>query len=63
MAISAISSNAGYAANPQPVSSISQHKHGKHHAQSISDVDGQSSSIAAPASSTGKIGSKVDISA
>jgi hypothetical protein len=36
-----------------------QHKHGKHHAQSISDVDGQSSSVA---STAGKAGSKVDIS-
>lgn len=64
MAISGVSAAAGaYAASQQPVQSIDQHKHGKHHAVSISDVDGQSSSVASAPGSTGKIGSKVDITA
>ncbi len=63
MAISGVSSVAAsvYASSAQPVQSSSGHKHGRHHASSISDVDGQSSSVASPSSSTGKIGSNVDL--
>lgn len=60
MVIPAISAAAAY--SPQAVPTIGQHKHGKH-PQSISDVDGQGSSIATAPSSSGKIGSKIDISA
>ena len=64
MAISGVSATAGaYAASQQPVQSIGQHKHGKHQAMSISDVDAQSSSIASAPGTTGKIGSKIDITA
>ncbi|HUZ32315.1 MAG TPA: hypothetical protein VMV19_09480 [Xanthobacteraceae bacterium] len=58
MAISGVSTAAAYAAS-QP---IGQHKHGKHHAGSISDVDAQSSSIASAGSSSGQLGGKVNIS-
>jgi hypothetical protein len=63
MAISGIATGAAtaYAPSQGPAPSAGQHKHGKHHASSISDVDAQSSSIATAASATGKIGSKVDI--
>jgi hypothetical protein len=60
--ISGIATGA-YAPSSQPVQASSHQKHGKHHAQSMTDVDAQSSSIATAASPTGKIGSKVDISA
>jgi len=64
MTVSSIPAAAGaYAASQQPVQSIGQHKHGKHHAASVSDVDAQSSSIASAPSATGKIGGKVDIAA
>jgi hypothetical protein len=54
------------AATPQPplqqLSSTSgHHKHGGIHGPSISDVDGQSSSLAMPSNSTGRIGSVLDI--
>jgi hypothetical protein len=61
MAISGVSSAAAYAAS-QPIQQTGQHKHGKHHASSISDVDAQSSSIASAGGSSGQIGSKIDIS-
>ena len=61
MAISGVSSAAAYAAS-QPIQQTGQHKHGKHHAGSISDVDAQSSSIASAGGSSGQIGSKIDIS-
>ena len=61
MAIIGVSTAAGYAAS-QPMQQTGQHKHGKHHSASISDVDAQSSSLASAASSSGKIGSKLDVS-
>ena len=63
MAVSGVSAAGAYAASQQPVQSLAQHKHGHRQAFSISDVDAQSSSIASGASSTSKIGSKVDFSA
>lgn len=64
MTVSGVSVAAGaYAASQQPLMSISQPKHGHHHAKSLSDVDAQGSSVASAASSTGTIGSKVDLSA
>ncbi len=53
-------SAAGSAA-PSQVQGPAQHKHGKHHSQSISDVDAQSSSVANSAGGNGKVGSRVDI--
>ncbi len=61
MAISGVSNAAAYTAS-QPIQQTGQHKHGKHHAGSISDVDAQSSSIASAGSSSGQLGSKVNIS-
>ena len=40
-----------------------QHKHGGHHARSLSDIDAQGSSVASAPSATGKVGSKVNITA
>jgi hypothetical protein len=58
MAISGISSSAP---PPQLAQSSSSHRHGRGQAASISDVDGQSSSTAAP--STGRVGKKLDVTA
>jgi hypothetical protein len=63
MAVSGVSSVGAYAASQQ-VQSLSQHKHGsRHHASSLSDVDAQSSSVATGASSTKRVGGKLDITA
>jgi len=43
--------------------SLSHNRHGGHHGQSLSDVDATGSSVASAPSKTGKIGSKIDISA
>jgi len=43
--------------------SLSHNKHGGHHGQSLSDVDATGSSVGSAPSKTGKIGSKIDISA
>jgi len=61
MAISAVSAAGIYTAGQQPVQSASQHKHGGHPSFSISDIDAQGSSVAMAPSSTGKVGSKVDV--
>jgi hypothetical protein len=61
MAISGMSS-AG-ASSQQAMQSLSHHKHGGHHGRSLSDVDATGSSLASAPSKTGKIGSKIDISA
>ena len=61
MAISAMS---GFHASSQPaLQSLTQHKHGGHRSHSLSDVDAAGSSVATAPSKTGKIGSKIDISA
>ena len=62
MAISGISPGGIYATSQQPLQSVSQHKHG-HQSTSLSDIDAQSSSVASPPSSTGKVGSKIDVTA
>jgi len=54
------------AATPQPPlqqlsPSSGHHKHNGDNSPSISDVDGQSSSVASPSNSTGRIGSVLDI--
>jgi len=45
----------------KPAQSAIHQRHGGHHGKSISDVDAQSSSVAAASSPTAKIGSKLDI--
>ncbi len=63
MAISGISPSGIYTPSQQPVQPLSPQKHGAHHTRSLSDIDAQGSSVASAPSSTGKVGSKVDISA
>ncbi len=61
MAISGIS-----AAGPPSLQAAQlpgQHKHGGHHARSLSDIDAQGSSVASAPSSTGKVGSMVNMTA
>jgi hypothetical protein len=62
MNVSAISATSSTGSS-QLVQGPGQHKHGKHHPASISDVDSQSSSVANGATSISKNGSKVDITA
>jgi hypothetical protein len=63
MAISGISAGSSHASAQQAVQSLGQHKHGGHHLHSLSDIDAQGSSVMSAASSTGKVGSKVDVTA
>jgi hypothetical protein len=62
MAMSAIGS-AGFHAATQQTQSMSQHRHGGHHAAPLSDVDAAGSSVASAPSPTGKTGSKLDVTA
>ena len=65
MSISGLSS----AAPQQPAyqayetQTLGQHKHGGHRSRSLSDIDVQGSSLATAPSATGKVGSKIDITA
>jgi hypothetical protein len=60
----AISGMSGFhASSQQAVQSLSHHKSGGRHGQSLSDVDATGSSLASAPSKTGKIGSKIDITA
>ena len=43
--------------------SLSHHKNSGHHGRSLSDIDAAGSSVGSAPSKTGKIGSKIDISA
>lgn len=61
MAISAMSGF--HALSQQALQSLLQHKQGGHHGRSLTDVDAAGSSVASAPSKTGKIGSKIDISA
>ena len=63
MAISGMSSAGFHASSQQAAQSLSHHNHGGHHGHSLSDVDATSSSVATAPSKTGKIGSKIDITA
>jgi hypothetical protein len=60
-----VSGIAGAATAQPPVQQLApsagHHKHNGINAPSISDLDGQSSSIAPPTNSTGRIGSVLDI--
>ncbi|MGA2892933.1 MAG: hypothetical protein ABSE22_08685 [Xanthobacteraceae bacterium] len=56
-------SGIGAAQSSQPAQmsqSTGQHRHGGH-SHSISDVDAQSSSVASAAKSTGRVGSKLNV--
>jgi hypothetical protein len=62
MAMSGISAAGFQASSQQAVQSLGTHKHGGHHrSTSLSDIDAQGSSLASAASSSGKVGSKVDV--
>ena len=63
MAISGMSLAGFHASSQQAVQSLSHHKHGGHHGHSLADVDATGSSVATEPSKTGKIGSKIDITA
>ncbi len=63
MAVSGITPGSIYAASSQPLQSISQHKQNTHHSISMSDIDAQGSSVASAPSPTGKVGSKVNLTA
>jgi hypothetical protein len=39
------------------------HKHGGHHSVSLSDIDTAGSSVASPPTSTGKTGSRINVTA
>ncbi len=60
MAVSAI---AGFHAASHHTQSASQHQRGGHRAASLSDVDAAGSSVASAPSQSGKIGSKLDVTA
>jgi len=62
MAISGMSLAGFHASSQQAVQSLSHHKHGGH-SHSLEDVDATSSSVASAPSKTGKVGSKIDITA
>jgi hypothetical protein len=61
MAISGITPRSIYAASSQPLQSISQHKQNAHNSISLSDIDAQGSSVSSTPSSSGKVGSKVNL--
>ncbi len=63
MTVSGISAATSNPTGGQQVQPLGQHKHGGHHSPSISDVDAQGSSLASAPSSTGKVGSTVDVTA
>jgi hypothetical protein len=63
MAISGMSSAGFHASSQQALQSLSHHKYGGHHGHSPTDVDAPSSSVASAPSKTGKVGSKLDVTA
>jgi hypothetical protein len=63
MAISGMSLAGFHASGQQAVQSLSLHKYGGHRGHSLSDVDAISSSVASAPSKTGKIASKIDVTA
>jgi hypothetical protein len=62
MASSAILS-AALSATPQSPNSLSPYKHSGHHPRPLTDIDAQGSSLVTAPSSTGKVGSKIDVTA
>jgi hypothetical protein len=63
MAISGVTPGGINATSQPPLSSISQHKHGGHQSNSMSNIDAFGSSVVSPPSSTGKVGSKINVTA
>jgi hypothetical protein len=61
MPVSGISSAGFHAASQQAMQALTPHQHGAQRFHSNTDVDATGSSVATAASSTGKTGSKVDI--
>jgi len=61
MTLTGISTAASVGAFTPSPPAVNQHRHGQF--RSLSDIDAQSSSVASAPSSTGKTGSKVDITA
>jgi hypothetical protein len=64
MAVSGIAASTQYQSSSQQLSQSSGHHrhHGGHHS-SIGDLDAQSSSLASAQNSTGRVGSKLDVTA
>jgi hypothetical protein len=63
MAISGMSSASFHASSQQAMQSLSHHKSGGRHGQSLTDIDAAGSSVGSAPSKTGKTGSKIDITA
>lgn len=63
MALSGIASVGFHASSQAAALSLTQHKHGGQRPLSISDVDAMGSSVASAPSPTGKIGSKLNVTA
>ena len=63
MAISGISAASFHAASSQSTQSSAPHKQGGRHPQTLTDIDSAGSSMASPPSPTGKIGSRINITA
>jgi hypothetical protein len=63
MAMSAISSANFRAASQQAMQSLTPHQHRGRQLSSNTDIDGMGSSVTTAATSTGKVGGKVDVTA
>jgi hypothetical protein len=64
MAVSGISLGAGsQVASQQAASASSHHRQSGQRTPSLTDIDAQGSSVASPPTATGKIGSRVNITA
>ena len=63
MAISGVAAVSIHAASSQSTQSSNAHKQGGRHPQTLTDIDSAGSSMASPPSPTGKIGSRIDITA
>ncbi|MGB6540326.1 MAG: hypothetical protein WBF03_05535 [Xanthobacteraceae bacterium] len=63
MAISGVSTAAPPPSSHQAAHALGHHKRGGHHSSSLTDIDVQGSSVATAPSSTGKVGSKLDVTA
>lgn len=62
MTISSVSPSSTYGIGQRPLQPVTQHKQGSR-PPSLSDIDAQGSSVASAPSPTGKIASKVDVTA
>jgi hypothetical protein len=63
MAAPGISSAGSHAAKQQAMQSVIPHQHRANHFHTNTDIDSVGSSVATAASSTGKVGGKIDIKA